>query len=97
MKTIEGIRWPLELHPIQAARMANQVLQYGYCRSGQIMSAVALLERRAVPTAADIDRAMWGNISRRDTYPRTRRAMKGALEDARAILQTPAKSESPSA
>jgi len=81
--TIEGINRGRDgLHPVQQAWIDEQVPQCGYCQSGQIMSAVALLERNATPTDADIDRAMAGNICRCGTYPRIRKGIKRA---ARAI------------
>ena len=63
---------------VQAAWMENDVPQCGYCQSGQVMSAVALLQRNAAPTDADIDAAMAGNICRCGTYGRIRTAIKSA-------------------
>jgi isoquinoline 1-oxidoreductase alpha subunit len=60
----------------QKAWLAAQVIQCGYCQSGQIMSAAALLARNAAPSDADIDEAMGGNICRCGTYPRIREAIK---------------------
>jgi isoquinoline 1-oxidoreductase alpha subunit len=62
----------------QKAWLAVEVVQCGYCQSGQIMSAAALLARNASPSDADIDEAMGGNICRCHTYPRIRRAIKQA-------------------
>jgi aerobic-type carbon monoxide dehydrogenase small subunit (CoxS/CutS family) len=77
--TIEGIRGPDGgLHPVQAAWVAEQVPQCGYCQSGQIMSAVALLDASPTPTDQDIARAMRGNICRCGTYPRVQRGIKRA-------------------
>ena len=77
--TIEGINEGRDgLHPVQQAWIDEQVPQCGYCQSGQIMSAAALLERNAAPTNADIDAAMAGNICRCGTYPRIRRGIKRA-------------------
>lgn len=74
--TIEGLGQ--DPHPLQEAWIAEQVPQCGYCQSGQIMSAAALLAEVDAPTDADIDRAMRGNICRCGTYPRIRRAIKRA-------------------
>lgn len=88
--TIEGIGTrDSGLHPVQQAWIDEQVPQCGYCQSGQIMSAVALLERIPAPTDADIDAAMSGNICRCGTYPRIRRGVKRA---ATAITASAAKS-----
>jgi aerobic-type carbon monoxide dehydrogenase small subunit (CoxS/CutS family) len=67
-------------HPVQRAWIELDVVQCGYCQSGQIMSAVALVESNANPTDADIDAAMDGNICRCGTYPRIRAAIKRAAE-----------------
>lgn len=75
--TIEGIS-RAELHPVQQAWIDEQVPQCGYCQSGQIMSAAALLERNPSPSDADIDRAMAGIICRCGTYPRIRKGIKRA-------------------
>ena len=79
--TIEGLS-PDGDHPVQRAWRALNVPQCGYCQSGQIMSAVALLERKPKPTDADIDEAMSGNICRCGTYTRIRKAIHRAAEDA---------------
>jgi len=77
--TIEGIRAADgSLHPVQQAWIDEQVPQCGYCQSGQVMSAVALLRAKPAPTDADIDDAMSGNICRCGTYPRIRRGIKRA-------------------
>lgn len=73
--TIEGVG-EKELHPVQKAWMAEDVPQCGFCQSGQIMSAIALLEENPNPTDDDIDAAMEGNICRCGTYVRIRRAIK---------------------
>ncbi|MDF2900374.1 MAG: (2Fe-2S)-binding protein, partial [Phenylobacterium sp.] len=65
-------------HPVQAAWVKHDVPQCGYCQSGQIMSAVALLEQTPKPSDADIDGAMDGNICRCGTYQRVRAAIKDA-------------------
>jgi aerobic-type carbon monoxide dehydrogenase small subunit (CoxS/CutS family) len=75
--TIEGLSSDSS-HPLQQAWVAEQVPQCGYCQSGQIMSAAALLATNRRPTDQDIDRAMSGNICRCGTYQRIRRAIKRA-------------------
>ena len=80
--TIEGIAAEGERHALQAAWIAEQVPQCGYCQSGQIMSAAALLRDNPDPTDSDIDAAMRGNVCRCGTYPRIRRAIKRAAGDA---------------
>lgn len=77
--TIEGIgSLQNGLHPVQQAWIDEQVPQCGYCQSGQVMSAVALLATNASPSDDDIDNAMSGNICRCGTYPRIRRGIKRA-------------------
>jgi isoquinoline 1-oxidoreductase alpha subunit len=66
------------LHPVQQAWIDEQVPQCGYCQSGQIMSAVALLEDNPAPSDDEIDTAMSGNICRCGTYSRIRRGIKRA-------------------
>jgi isoquinoline 1-oxidoreductase subunit alpha len=73
--TIEGLGGA---HPVQAAWVKRDVPQCGYCQSGQIMSAVALLARTPKPADADIDQAMSGNICRCGAYQRIRAAIKDA-------------------
>ena len=75
--TIEGLSADGS-HPVQQAWMAEDVPQCGYCQSGQIMSAVALLSKKGSPTDADIDDAMSGNICRCGTYHRIRKAIHRA-------------------
>jgi isoquinoline 1-oxidoreductase subunit alpha len=75
--TIEGIG-ANGLHAVQQAWIAEDVPQCGYCQSGQIMSAVALLAKTPAPTDADIDQAMAGNICRCGTYQRIRAAIHRA-------------------
>jgi isoquinoline 1-oxidoreductase alpha subunit len=77
--TIEGLQ-SKQAKAVQAAWIELQVPQCGYCQSGQIMSATALLERNAAPTDADIDGAMSGNICRCATYGRIRAAIHAAAE-----------------
>ena len=75
--TIEGLS-PDGQHPVQVAWEALDVPQCGYCQSGQIMSAAALLAHTPHPTDADIDAAMSGNLCRCGTYPRIRQAIHEA-------------------
>ncbi len=75
--TVEGLAGP-EAEAVQAAWIALDVPQCGYCQSGQIMSAVALLQMNPKPTDADIDGAMAGNICRCATYHRIRLAIHDA-------------------
>ena len=79
--TIEGVGTQDKLHPLQEAWIAGQVPQCGYCQSGQIMSAVALLESNPNPTDSDIDKAMSGNICRCGMYGRIRAAIKTVAVD----------------
>ena len=81
--TIEGLS-PDGLHPVQVAWEALDVPQCGYCQTGQIMSAAALLGHTPHPTDAEIDTAMSGNICRCGTYPRIRQAIHEAAEAGRA-------------
>ena len=76
--TIHGLGTPQALHAVQAAWIAHQVAQCGYCQSGQIMQAAALLATTPDPTDADIDDAMSGNLCRCGTYGRIRAAVKTA-------------------
>jgi len=75
--TIEGLH-PQGQHPLQKAWIAEQVPQCGYCQSGQIMQAAALLAKNPKPTDEQIVSAMSGNICRCATYPRIKRAIKRA-------------------
>ena len=75
--TIEGLR-TRESQAVQAAWVKLDVPQCGYCQSGQIMTAAALIEAKADPTDADIDAAMAGNVCRCATYVRIRAAIKEA-------------------
>jgi aerobic-type carbon monoxide dehydrogenase small subunit (CoxS/CutS family) len=77
--TIEGLSATVT-HPVQQAWIEEDVPQCGYCQSGQIMTAAALLQKTAHPTDADIDEAMRGNICRCGTYNQIRRAMHRAAE-----------------
>src|SRR5215213_2002134 len=78
--TIEGLSSGNGLHPVQKAWVQINVPQCGYCQSGQIMQAVALLKTKKKPTDQDIDEAMSGNICRCGTYQRIRAAIKAAAE-----------------
>jgi isoquinoline 1-oxidoreductase alpha subunit len=75
--TVEGLAGD-SLHPIQEAWVEHDVAQCGYCQAGQIMSAAALLARNPMPSDAEIDAAMAGNICRCGTYLRIRKAIKSA-------------------
>ncbi len=77
--TIEGLSKAAD-HPVQQAWEKNNVPQCGYCQSGQIMAAAALLKEKPKPTDADIDRAMTGIICRCGTYQRIRQAIIMAAE-----------------
>lgn len=79
--TIEGL---VGTHPVQEAWVKLDVPQCGYCQSGQIMSAVALLSGNANPSDADIDAAMDGNICRCGAYQRIRAAIREAAAQSRA-------------
>lgn len=76
--TIEGLGTPTALHAVQSAWIDHQVAQCGYCQSGQIMQAAALLSEIPNPTDAEIDTAMSGNLCRCGTYPRIRAAIHDA-------------------
>jgi len=78
--TIEGLAPKENPHPCQRAWSELSVPQCGYCQSGQIMSAAALLETKPTPTDEDIDTAMSGNLCRCGTYPRIRAAIHRAAE-----------------
>ena len=80
--TIEAIGDTPSGKKIQEAWLGIEVVQCGYCQSGQIMSAAALIEKNPNPTDAEIDAAMSGNICRCGTYPRIRTAIKQASQSA---------------
>lgn len=82
--TIEGLS-PDGTHPVQRAWTELDVVQCGYCQSGQIMAAAALLADTPIPTDAQIDAAMDGNLCRCGTYQRIRAAVKRASE----LLEAP--------
>lgn len=81
VQTIEGLAPPQGQHPLQQAWIAEQVPQCGYCQSGMLMAAAALLERKPRPSDADIDAAMT-NLCRCGTYQRVRRAIHRAARGA---------------
>ena len=76
--TIEGLKKNATAQAVKAAWIDKDVVQCGYCQSGQIMSATALLAKNPRPTDAQIDEAMSGNICRCGTYQRIREAIKSA-------------------
>lgn len=80
--TIEGLSQD-GLHPVQKAWIAEDVPQCGYCQSGQIMTAAALLRENSMPTDSDIDVAMKMNLCRCGTYQRIRKAIHRAAEEMR--------------
>ena len=82
--TIEGLGTPGALHALQQAWIDHQVAQCGYCQSGQIMQAAELLATTPLPSDAEIDAAMAGNLCRCGTYPRIRAAVHTA---ARALQE----------
>lgn len=79
IRTIEGVSENND-HPVQLAWQELTVPQCGYCQSGQIMQAAALLAETPDPTDAEIDAAMWGNLCRCGTYPRIRAAIHTAAK-----------------
>ena len=83
VRTIEALGTRDAPHPVQAAWTEHQVAQCGYCQSGQIMQAAALLAVTPDPTDTEIDDAMSGNICRCGTYPRIRAAVKEAAHRLR--------------
>ena len=82
--TIEGISGD-RMHPVQTAWIEEQVPQCGYCQSGQILAAVALLNRKSNPTDKEIDRSML-NLCRCGTYPRIRKAIHRASDLIKGIV-----------
>ena len=78
--TIEGLGTPDTLSVLQQSWIDHQVAQCGYCQSGQIMNAAALLAVTPAPTDAEIDEAMSGNLCRCGTYPRIRAAIHSAAQ-----------------
>jgi isoquinoline 1-oxidoreductase alpha subunit len=82
--TIEGLGQPDKLALLQQAWVKHQVAQCGYCQSGQIMQAAALLAQVPAPSDQDIDDAMQGNLCRCGTYPRIRAAILDAAQMMKA-------------
>ncbi len=78
--TIEGLAKGDRLHPVQEAWVEVDVPQCGYCQTGQIMSAAALLDSNSNPSEEEINRAMRGNVCRCGTYPRIKKAIQKAAE-----------------
>jgi isoquinoline 1-oxidoreductase alpha subunit len=87
--TIEGLGTPEEMHAVQAAWVELQVAQCGYCQSGQVMSAAALIASNPSPSNDDIDAAMSGNLCRCGTYPKIREAIRTAAGKLREAQLTP--------
>ena len=83
--TIEGLSNGAMLHTVQQAWIEEQVAQCGYCQSGQIMAAAALLAENPEPDDAAIDEAMAGNLCRCGTYPRIRAAIRRASNELRGV------------
>jgi len=81
--TVESLSGTRNTHPLQVAWIKHDVPQCGYCQSGQLMSAAALLANNKNPSDADIDQAMSGNLCRCGTYPRVRAAIKDAAASMR--------------
>ncbi len=81
--TIEGLGEGDSLHPVQQSWLKHKVPQCGYCQSGQMMSAAALLAKNPSPSDQEIDSAMQGNICRCGTYNR----IKAAIKDAGVMIQ----------
>ncbi len=86
--TIEALANGEQLHALQQAWIDLDVAQCGYCQSGQLMSAAALLARTAQPSDADIDTAMQGNLCRCGTYPRIRAAIHQAAGQSSAAVKS---------
>ena len=82
--TIEGLASEGKLHALQEAWIEHDVAQCGYCQTGQIMSAAALLEENSKPSAEDIEEALAGNICRCGTYIRIREAVQSAARKLNA-------------
>lgn len=83
--TIEGLADGENLHPVQESWIRHNVPQCGYCQSGQLMSASALLATTPNPDDSDIDAAMSGNICRCGTYPRIKKAIKDAAKNLQVV------------
>jgi isoquinoline 1-oxidoreductase subunit alpha len=89
IRTIEGLATPAGPHALQQAWVEHQVPQCGYCQSGMLMAAAALLENKSEPSDADIDAAM-SNLCRCGTYPRVRSAIKAAARQMATRRRAPA-------
>lgn len=87
--TIEGLATPEALHAVQQAWIEESVPQCGYCQTGQIMMAVALIAAKPDPTDEDVDAVMSANLCRCGTYPRIRKAIKRAASTLRADAEKP--------
>ncbi len=84
--TIEGLSVGKTLHPIQQAWLDESVPECGYCQSGQIMTAVALLNNKPDPTDEDIDQAMSAVLCRCGTYLKVRKAIKRAVRKSKGVV-----------
>jgi aerobic-type carbon monoxide dehydrogenase small subunit (CoxS/CutS family) len=91
--TIEGVANGEKLHPVQEAFLEADALQCGYCTSGMILAAVALLKRTPHPTEAEITRMMQGNVCRCGTYRRIVRAVVAAAKQGAGGAHTQASAE----
>ena len=87
--TIEGLGTPDNMHPLQEAWVAHSVPQCGYCQSGQIMSAAALLATNAAPSEDEINTAMAGNICRCGCYPRIKEAILSVADVETPNVEAP--------
>ena len=90
--TIEGLGTPDAMSVVQQAWVEHQVAQCGYCQSGQIMTATALLTDNSDPSDDEIDSAMSANLCRCGTYPRIRAAIKTAAKNIREVELVPSDS-----
>jgi len=80
--TIEGVANGAELHPVQRAFIAHDAVQCGFCTPGQVLAAIALLERDPATTRERIVHAMSGNLCRCGTYPKIIKAIESVADDA---------------
>ena len=94
IRTIESLGTPDQLHPLQAAWIAEQVPQCGYCQSGMLMAAAALLDKNPHPSDAEIDAAMT-NLCRCGTYQRVRAAIHRAASGMATGMKKTALNETP--
>jgi aerobic-type carbon monoxide dehydrogenase small subunit (CoxS/CutS family) len=85
--TIEGLETDGKLHPLQEAFLKADALQCGYCTSGMIMAATALLNKNAKPSRAEIVKHMDGNVCRCGTYPRIVKAIEIAAGTSKEVAQ----------